>query len=439
MRYSIIHPPSIGEEATPNDQSSARQSLLHLPARQLSTATDCVTEINNGSSAGNIGKASLARDKAGGVVRPNEPARANTPKQKDGSTVATTGLVQDLLDFNENISEEGSVLPKPPQMQHSHRQRQDISENHISRVPLKPMQNRFQAPKRQRAPDKDPSAKHQEYLLGGKTGVQLSEDDLFELLITKMRQREESEQAATIIQRQMKNENMGLKEQNLALQSRLKKCQGELVKTSSESRAQRAQIDKWKAKLGTFKGILNELGREYVTVREQANELKDATVCLEREKSEIRQTLDEIGLQVSNNVEKIQSQRDELSNSEGTIASLREALDHSEKRGELIRAQLSNEKKRIVTLETYIQNESQSQGRYLVLVKNDQRKMAEKIDSACELFNTSCSKVQDNILSNLGPALEHCVSSVDKLKEQFVAETMNVQNFTSSVEEATSR
>lgn len=437
MRYSIVHPPSIGNEAISNDQNSVRQSLLHLPPRQPSTSAECIKETSNGSATGNIRNASHGQDNTGGLTRPNEPAKANTPRQDTGSAVKTTGLAQDLFDSNEKTSEECSGLSESPQMRQSHRERQDISKNQISRVPLKPIQDRIQVSKRHRAPDREPSAKLQEHLLGVKNGGQLGEDDLFELLIKRMRQREESEQAATFIQRQTKNENVGLKEQNLVLQNRLVKCQGELAKASSDSRAQRAQIEKWKAKLGTFKGILNELGREYGTVREQAKELRDATISIEREKSDIRRSLDEIRLQVSNDADKIRSQRDNLSSSEGTIASLKEALDHSEKRGELIRDQLFNEKKRIVTLETYIQNESQSQARYLVLVKNDQRRMAEKIDSACELFSTSGSKTQENILSKLSPTLEHCVASVDKIKDRFFTETMKVQDFTSSVEKAT--
>jgi chromosome segregation ATPase len=254
-----------------------------------------------------------------------------------------------------------------------------------------------------------------------------------------MKQREESEQAAAAIQRQLTNENMSLKEDNLNLQDRLKKCQGQLAKTSSEVRSQRAQIDQWKAKLGTFKGVLNELGREYGAVREQAKELKEATMSLDREKREIQCSLDEIKLKISNSEEVIRDQRERISVSEGTVASLREALDDSEKRGDLIKAQLCNENKRIATLEAYIQNESQGQSRHLALIRDGQRRMAEKFDSACELFTTSCVKSQDNILSKLSPALEHCLTSVQGLKEQCSAETMNVQDFASCVQEAASR
>lgn len=420
----------IGEEAGRNYQ---------LAPSRLSTAAEPNKDSGSRSKPGDLVKQSFGQEKAVIVARPNEPTGADTPRETIGPARRAVDTSQELVVDIEKTGDANSALPDPPQVQQPRREKHVIPEYPCSRVPLKPINNQLQASKRRHAPEKGASSKQQAPLVGGKNGVQLSEDDLFELLITRMREREESEQVAAVIQRQVTNENMGLKEENLNLQDRLKKCQGQLSKTSSESRSQRAQIDKWKAKLGTFKGVLNELGREYGVVREQAKELKEATMSLDREKSEIQHNLDEIRLKVSNSAEIIQDQRKRLSISEATVASLREALDHSEKRGDLIKTQLSNEKKRIATLETYIQNESQSQSRYLGLVRNDQRKMAENLDSACKLFTTSCFNSQDNILSKLSPALEHCLDSVQGLKEQCSAETMNFQDFTNSVHEATSR
>lgn len=403
--------------------------MFSQPPSRLSTVAESNKDNGSRSTPGDLGKQSFGQ----------EQAVTNTPRETISPAERVVDPSQERVVDIEKTGEGNSALPEAPPVQHPHKERQEIPENPCSRVPLKAIHNQLQTSKRRHTLEKEASSKQQAPLFGGKNGVQLSEDDLFELIITRMRQREESEQAAAVIQRQVTDENKALKEENFNLQDRLKKCQGQLAKTSSESRSQRAQIDKWKVKLGTFKGVLNELGREYGAVRGQAKELKEATMSLDREKSEIQHSLDEIRLKVSDSAETMQDQRERLSISEGTVASLREALDHSEKRGDLIKAQLSNEQKRIATLETYIQNESQSQSRYLALVRNDQRKMLEKLDSAYELFTTSCFKSQDNILSKLSPGLENCLASIQGLKEQCSAETMNVQDFTNSVHEATSR
>ncbi|KGO58947.1 hypothetical protein PEX2_093020 [Penicillium expansum] len=420
---------SVGKEGIFRAAIPARQPVFSQPPSRLSTVAESNKDNGSRSTPGDLGKQSFGQ----------EQAVTNTPRETISPVERVVDPSQERVVDIEKTGEGNSALPEAPPVQHPHKERQEIPENPCSRVPLKAIHNQLQTSKRRHTLEKEASSKQQAPLFGGKNGVQLSEDDLFELIITRMRQREESEQAAAVIQRQVTDENKALKEENFNLQDRLKKCQGQLAKTSSESRSQRAQIDKWKAKLGTFKGVLNELGREYGAVRGQAKELKEATMSLDREKSEIQHILDEIRLKVSDSAETMQDQRERLSISEGTVASLREALDHSEKRGDLIKAQLSNEQKRIATLETYIQNESQSQSRYLALVRNDQRKMLEKLDSAYELFTTSCFKSQDNILSKLSPGLENCLASIQGLKEQCSAETMNVQDFTNSVHEATSR
>ncbi|KAJ5164444.1 uncharacterized protein N7500_006274 [Penicillium coprophilum] len=430
---------SVVKEGISTAPIAAGQPIFTRPPSRLSTAAGPNKDSGSRSTPRHLDNPSFRKNHEVIICQPKKPTGADIPRETVGSAGSVVGLsAKRVVDIDKMVEAE-PVLSEPPHVQGPHKEGQDIPENPCSRVPLMPVHNQPHTSTRRRVSEKEPSSKQPAPLVGGKNGVQLSEDHLFELLITKMRQREESEQAAAAIQRQLKNENMALREDNLNMQDRLKRCQGQLARTSIESRSQRAQIDKWKAKLGTFKGVLNELGREYDTVREQATELKAATISLGREKSEIQDSLDEIKLKLSKSEEIMRNQRERLSTSEHTVANLREALDHSEKRGDLIKLQLTNENKRIATLEAYIQNESQSQSRCLALVRNDQRRMAENFDSACELFTTSCIKSQDEILSKLSPALEHCIASVQTLKEQCSSEVTNVQAFTSSVQEVASR
>ncbi|OQE46870.1 hypothetical protein PENCOP_c001G05149 [Penicillium coprophilum] len=437
--YQIARPDTVVKEGLSTAPIAAGQPMFTRPPSRLSAAAGPNKDSGSRSTPRHLDNPSFRKSHEVIICQSNKPTGADIPRETVGSAGSVVGLSANLVVDIDKMAEAEPVLPKPPHVQGPHEERQDIPENPCSQVPLMPVQNQLHTSTRRRAFEKEASSKQPAPLFGGKNGVQLSEDDLFELLIMKMRQREESEQAAAIIQRQLKNENMALREDNLHMQDRLKKCQGQLARASIESRSQRAQIDKWKAKLGTFKGVLNELGREYDTVREQAIELKEATISLGREKSEIQNNLDEIKFKVSKSEETMRNQRERLSTSDHTVANLREALDHSEKRGDLIKLQLTNENKRIATLESYIQNESQSQSRCLAFVRNDQRRMAEKIDSACELFTTSCFKSQEQILSKLSPALEHCIALVQTLKEQCSSEVTNVQAFTSSFQEAASR
>lgn len=402
--------------------------------------TDSTEGSTNLPVIGNPGKAVTERERAMAISRPDKPIEIMDPIDTPDTAAHLRTLGQGITDFCK-ASEAGVALNKaaPTQQPRLRRESQEVPDHSSSRVPLKPVNNQLRASKPRNLFEKEVPSKKQTSLVSGKKNLQLSENDLFEQLIVRMRQREESEQNAANIQEQVETENRGLREANNTLQDRLKKYQAQLVKTSLETKSQRAQIDQWKAKLGIFKGVLNELGREYDKFREQTKDLKETALSLGKEKGEIQSTLDDLKMQVSKNAATIESQRERLSTSEGTIVVLREALEHSEKRGDLIKGQLFSEKKRIVTLENYIQNESQSQARYLTVVRKEQSKITEKLDSICDLFSKSCSETQDTILSKLKPEIERCVASVEELKKQCSAETMNVESFTSSVQEAASQ
>jgi DNA repair exonuclease SbcCD ATPase subunit len=389
-----------------------------------------------------IGSTRESNNELGRVIaisQPDEPSESSGLSDNPDTAANHRTLGQGITEFCKT-SEAGFALNKaaPTQPSRFRRESQEVPEE-SSRVPLKPVNNQISALKIGNSIGKEAVSKKQTVPVTGKRNVQLNEDELFEQLILRMRQREESEQNAANIQRQMETENHDLKETNHTLQDRVKKYQVQLVKLSSETRHQRAQIDQWKARLGTFRGVLNEIGREYDKVREQTKDLKENAVSLGREKGEIQSTLDDLKIQVSKHAATVEDQREKLSTSEGTVVILREALEHSEKRGDLIKGQLVSDKKRIATLENYIHKESQSQARYLTVVRKEQTKMADKLDSICEMLSKSCSETPNTIISKLRPEIQHCVASVEELKKQCFAEAMNVESFNSTVQEAASR
>ncbi|CAG7916320.1 unnamed protein product [Penicillium olsonii] len=332
-------------------------------------------------------------------------------------------------------------FPLPPESKQEpqpQRRPQAITSLPRSRVPLRPVNTQLASKRVDPVEKEAPQSK----LLPNPTGkriIQLSENDLFEQLIVKIRQREESEQNTASIIRQIESENQALKETNQNLQERVRKQQGQLAKASSENKGQRAQLDQWRAKIVMFKGIIGELGREYDKVREQTMSLKETAVSLGDEKSQIQATLEDLKMQVSRHTETAEGQKKKLATSDGAIAHLTDALNHSEKRGDLIKSQLVGERKRIVTLETYIQNESQTQARYLYVVKKEQGRMTEKLDAMCDQFSKACLGTQDVILSKLSPEVERCVASVEDMKKQHSAETLDAEHFAKNIEEAASR
>ncbi|CAG8931365.1 unnamed protein product [Penicillium salamii] len=422
-----------------NCPSPARQPLLAKPARRVSTISDAANVISGQYSSGDGEKSTVEPEHHVAAFQVNEPA-------EDGRLEEDSEALSDI----ETAVPKESTLPKPsertpfpraavptkePRAQRGH---QDSTSLPFSRAPFRPV-NVPRSSRKAELAEKEAPAKKQIPIITGKISGQLSENDLFKQLIMKIREREESEQNAASLVRQIESDNRALREKGQNLQERVKKQQLQLVKASTEAKGQRAQIDQWKGKLNNFKGVIQELGREYDKVRQQTMNLKETASSLDNEKILIQTTLSDLKMQISRHTETIEGQKEKLAISDGVIAHLKEALDHSEKRGDLLKTQLVGEKKRTMALETYIQNESQIQARHLNFVKKEQSRMTEKLDSMCDQFTKASLETQDVILSKVGPGVERCVVSVEEMKSQCSAGTINAERFVTSVQETACR
>ncbi|CAG8033403.1 unnamed protein product [Penicillium salamii] len=427
-------------EPASNCPSPARQPLLAKPARRVSTISGAANVISGQYSSGDGEKSTVEPEHHVAVFQVNDPAEDGR-LEEDFEALSDIETAVPKESAFPKPSEIGTPFPraavptKEPRAQRGH---QDSTSFSFSRAPFKPV-NVPRSSRKAEPAEKEAPAKKQLPIITGKISGQLSENDLFKQLIMKMREREESEQNAASLVRQIESDNRALREKGQNLQERVKKQQSQLVKASSEAKGQRAQLDQWKGKINIFKGVIQELGREYDKVRQQTMNLKETASSLDNEKILIQTTLSDLKMQISGHAETIEGQKEKLAASDGVIAHLKEALDHSERRGDLLKTQLVGEKKRTMALETYIQNESQIQARHLNVVKKEQSRMTEKLDSMCDQFSKACLETQDVILSKVGPGVERCVVSVEEMKSQCSAGTINAERFVTSVQETACR
>lgn len=328
------------------------------------------------------------------------------------------------------------TVPARPKQAYRHHSSSPTSRDHpdnrLSHLPGKDNNRVF---KRSRSNRNDPSAQVQ--MPAGNT--RLSEDDLFELLIGRIRQREERAAIVADMQRQMKADNFELKDENQALKEQLGSCHAQLRKKTSESKTYRTQMDNWKAKLRKFKIVVNGLGQDYDFLRDQINSFKTTTKTLGKEKSELLQDISDAKEKISEATNAIEEQNRKLADSEQCIAILRQELRISEEKEKEGKARLSEEKKRASLLESYIQTYAQRQMRQLGMVRVDQCKLKEKLESTLESISGCLSTSQNTILSTLSPVLDECISSVKTLDKSCSEERMDVRKFTSSVDEVASR
>ncbi|KAJ5646940.1 hypothetical protein N7490_003312 [Penicillium lividum] len=268
---------------------------------------------------------------------------------------------------------------------------------------------------------------------------QLNEDNLFELLIRKMKQREEKEAAAAAMNRQMETENTFLKDENQGLRQQIHAAQSRLQKSTEESKASRCLLSEWKSKIRNFKQVVNELGHGYDTLHDEASRHRETVLILAKEKDDLTRAIDQTKIRISQAEGMSTIQQNQISESEKTIAALEHALSSSRVAEESANSQLSEQKRRTVTLESYIQNYALAHRRQLDLMKEDQESLMVKVATGLVTVTRDSTSSKDAILLAIKDAFEDCRSSILSLSEKFSEEQGNVARFTVQAHNVVSR
>ena len=258
----------------------------------------------------------------------------------------------------------------------------------------------------------------------------LTEDDLFQLLVGRIRQREEDSVAAANLHKQLETTVAQLTEENKTLKEELTVYGTQLQKKTLESRKYKSHIDNWKAKLGKFKGFLNIMGTDYQTLRGESIHLKATRNALDKEGKELRGSIDDIKAQISKVTSAFGERRSHLIESESIINAIRNDLQHSEEKNILVQNQLREERKRVATLESYIQSHSHTQEKQLGLIRADQLGVDKKMDSAFEAMAKLWESSQTAIRSILSPTMNQCLLAVNALSERKSVDKLEIEKFT---------
>lgn len=267
----------------------------------------------------------------------------------------------------------------------------------------------------------------------------MNEEMLFELLIAKIRIREEKEAAAADMQQQLEMDNVQLKRENQSLRGQGKVYEGKLLSLEAKCKSQEDRVISWKEKITKFKQIINELGHDFETLRLDSDRLKATTSSLQDERHALTSSIDEIKLQIVRAEDTIDDQRMEIADYEKQVAGLEQALLASREQLKESISGLANEKKRSNTLESYIQNYSRSQIRQVNLLREDHAKLREKLISGLEDISEASNNTRDAVLSEIRSTLEECRDSVRDLGERCSAETRDVQDFTNTIHDVAAR
>lgn len=308
-----------------------------------------------------------------------------------------------------------------------------------SRPPIRPS-NDARISKRRREKAGNAPARQQSLTSNGKfPSHALTEERLFELLIGKIRQREENEIAAANIRHHLEEQNVQLVSENQRLRQQQESYDQQLKKMTADSKARQSRMDSWKARLQKFKNVVNDLGNDYDALRIEGEKMRGMTTSLEKEKCDLVETIDGIKIQIARAEATIDEQESKISADYREISTLRQALESVNERLEDARAELVEEKRRAAGLESYILNYARNQARQLVSIREDQSKLLEKVTSAVAVTAEESTAARYTILSEIRTLSEDLQSSVRTLGEKCSSERLEVQEFSNTAHEIVSR
>ncbi|PWY76993.1 hypothetical protein BO70DRAFT_295172 [Aspergillus heteromorphus CBS 117.55] len=259
-------------------------------------------------------------------------------------------------------------------------------------------------------------------------GSQLSEEDLFQLMITRIRDRENSVIAAVHLKEQMETDMMKMAEENNALKGQLELSGRKQQNQAAALKAYKSRMDTWRSKFLKFKGFLNELGCDYQNLRGEAIQLKAARKTLLNERSEITSSINEAKSQLAMISNRADNRRDEILKLESQGDLLRRSLSGAEESVKYLQSQLSDEKKRSKRLELFIQDCSQTQAAKLALIRSDQLGIMKSLGSAFEILCYQHDSSTKALRESIGSDVRGCLSSLKEIRETLTANKADGQD-----------
>ncbi|KAI9039993.1 uncharacterized protein KD926_008684 [Aspergillus affinis] len=265
---------------------------------------------------------------------------------------------------------------------------------------------------------------------------QLSEEHLFQLLINKVKMREEGDIAASKVKEQMQIHVMELTEENKCLREDLGACQTHLQRREADLKSHMLRMETWKTKLTNFRGFLNEFGADYKVLRGEAIQLKVSRTHLDKEKKEIEASLVGAKEHISQVSNLLDERRSRLSETVHTTELLKQSLTDTEVRVKLFQDQLTHERKRSSALESYIRQQTSVQSKKLGLVVSNQVAIMTTLVSKFQIIGSQLESIKFPIFGN---ALDECLVSLKQLNESHSAGIIDVRRVEEVIKEFTVR
>ncbi|QVM07251.1 hypothetical protein D8B26_001955 [Coccidioides posadasii str. Silveira] len=246
---------------------------------------------------------------------------------------------------------------------------------------------------------------------------QPSEEDLFYLLIHRLKKRDQVEAATAALREETEKKLREVNEENEALKSQLREAEDRCHAQETQNTAQRNIIERWKVKLGKVKSLVAIIGNDHEILRKDGHFLKSAQIALVRGKHQLQTDLRHLKCGTDHLSKAITQQRAELASMQAKFTVLEQSLALRDNRLENSEKLLEREKNRTSTLEAFIRNHSNRGLKQIALLQQTQTETASNVGNLAERIKNLLTESQSTIKAELGLQLKPCLEILETLSK----------------------
>lgn len=247
-------------------------------------------------------------------------------------------------------------------------------------------------------------------------GPQPSEEDLFYLLIHKLKRRDEADAAAAALKERLETQVSALNQQKRALDTRAKDAESLCKKQTQEITCQRDLIERWKFRFGKLKSLVSSISGDIETLYKDKEVFKLERQSLGEENENIREHLN----QMQNDSEKLRKQWNQHKNTivgvQNEVSALEQALAVSKTQSSEKESMIIQQRNQVATLENYIWKYSNKQQKKSTVIDHKQTETLSKID-AIHKFVAECKGLHLALDLEITPGIQTCDKRLKELCE----------------------
>ncbi|EEH38319.2 hypothetical protein PAAG_01240 [Paracoccidioides lutzii Pb01] len=282
-----------------------------------------------------------------------------------------------------------------------------MSSSKVAKRSLSPADGRSSAPTKPVTLRKEPSYTSQP-----------SEEDLFYMLIRKLKKRDEAEAATSAIKERMEIVIDELTQENDNLRCKLRDV-GLICKNQKEQiNARNSLVERWKEKFSRLRGFVTSVGNDFEILRKEGQLLKSAQDSLVQEKEHINETLklmhdntDQLKIRWDQHRATISGVQHECSSLEKSLSTAAGKCADAEKL-------ISLERSRAAMLENYVRNYANRNQKLAAEIQQQQSQTITKIDEIYRHLEGSWNVSQSSMKKEIESGFISCLSLLKSLTQQ---------------------